>query len=85
MTHQTKTIWQDTTTKSNQIKLLEEKLFQKENEIEILNCNDQNKSDGIRALTDKINELVLEIERLKNNWIYLPFFFDIYSFDSCML
>ena len=43
------------------------KLFQKENEIEILNCNDQNKSDGIPALTDKINELVLEIERLKNN------------------
>ena len=35
--------------------------------MEILNCNDQNKSDGIPALTDKINELVLEIERLKNN------------------
>jgi hypothetical protein len=47
------------------IKLVEGKLFEKENEIEILNHNDQNKSDAIAALADKIEELVLEIERLK--------------------
>ena len=49
----------------NDIKLVEGKLFEKENEIEILNRNDQNKSDAIAALADKINELVLEIEQLK--------------------
>ncbi|HEU5172280.1 MAG TPA: hypothetical protein VFT83_02025, partial [Nitrososphaeraceae archaeon] len=48
------------------IKLVEGKLFKKENEIETLNHNDQNKSDAIAALSDKIEELVLEIERLKN-------------------
>ena len=49
----------------NDIKLVEGKLFEKENEIETLNRNDQNKSDAIAALADKIDELVLEIERLK--------------------
>jgi activator of 2-hydroxyglutaryl-CoA dehydratase len=49
----------------NDIKLVKGKLFEKENEIEVLNRNDQNKSDAIAALADKINELVLEIERLK--------------------
>ena len=49
----------------NDIKLVEGKLFKKENEIEVLNRNDQNKSDAIAALADKIEELVLEIERLK--------------------
>ena len=39
--------------------------MKKENEIETLNHNDQNKSDAIAALADKIEELVLEIERLK--------------------
>ena len=51
----------------NDIKLVKGKLFEKENEIEILNHNDQNKSDAIAALADKINELVLEIERLKKD------------------
>ena len=51
----------------NDIKLVEGKLFEKENEIEVLNRNDQNKSDAIAALADKIDELVLEIERLKRN------------------
>jgi hypothetical protein len=51
----------------NDIKFVEKKLFEKENEIEILNRNDQNKSDAIAALADKINELVLEIERLKRS------------------
>ena len=49
----------------NDIKLVKGKLFEKENEIETLNRNDQNKSDAIAALADKIDELVLEIERLK--------------------
>ena len=49
----------------NDIKLVEGKLFEKENEIEVLNRNDQNKSDAIAALADKIDELVLEIERFK--------------------
>ena len=49
----------------NDIKFIEGKLFEKENEIEVLNRNDQNKSDAIAALADKINELVLEIEQLK--------------------
>jgi hypothetical protein len=49
----------------NDFKFIESKLFEKENEIEVLNQNDQNKSDAIAALADKINELVLEIERLK--------------------
>ena len=49
----------------NDIKLVEGKLFEKENEIEVLNRNDQNKSDAIAALADKIDELVLEIEQLK--------------------
>ena len=49
----------------NDIKLVEGKLFEKENAIEVLNRNDQNKSDAIAALADKIEELVLEIERLK--------------------
>ena len=49
----------------NDIKLVEGKLFEKENEIEALNHNDQNKSDAIAALADKIDELVLEIEQLK--------------------
>ena len=49
----------------NDIKLVKEKLFEKENEIKVLNRNDQNKSDAIAALADKIDELVLEIERLK--------------------
>ena len=49
----------------NDIKFIEGKLYEKENEIEILNHNDQNKSDAIAALADKINELVLEIEKLK--------------------
>jgi integrase len=49
----------------NDIKLVKGKLFEKENEIQVLNRNDQNKSDAIAALADKINELVLEIERLK--------------------
>ena len=51
----------------NDIKLVKGKLFEKENEIEVLNRNDQNKSDAIAALADKIDELVLEIERLKRN------------------
>ncbi len=51
----------------NDIKLVEGKLFEKENEIEVLNRNDQNKSDAIAALADKIDELVLEIERLKRS------------------
>ena len=51
----------------NDIKLVEGKLFEKENEIEVLNRNDQNKSDAISALADKIEELVLEIERLKRS------------------
>ena len=49
----------------NDIKLVKGKLYEKENEIETLNRNDQNKSDAIAALADKINELVLEIDRLK--------------------
>jgi hypothetical protein len=49
----------------NDIKLVKGKLNEKETEIEVLNRNDQNKSDAIAALADKINELVLEIERLK--------------------
>ena len=49
----------------NDFKFIEGKLFEKENEIEVLNRNDQNKSDAIAALADKIDELVLEIERLK--------------------
>jgi hypothetical protein len=51
----------------NDIKLVEGKLFEKEIEIEVLNRNDQNKSDAIAALADKVNELVLEIERLKSS------------------
>jgi hypothetical protein len=51
----------------NDIKLVKGKLYEKEIEIEELNCNDQNKSDAIAALADKINELVLEIEKLKKN------------------
>jgi hypothetical protein len=51
----------------NDIKLVEGKLFEKENQIEVLNQNDQNKSDAIAALADKIDELVLEIERLKRS------------------
>jgi hypothetical protein len=51
----------------NDIKLVKGKLYEKENELETLNRNDQDKSDAIAALADKINELVLEIERLKNN------------------
>jgi hypothetical protein len=51
----------------NDIKSMKGKLFEKENEIEVLNRNDQNKSDAIAALADKIEELVLEIERLKKN------------------
>ena len=51
----------------NDIKFVEGKLFEKENEIEVLNHNDQNKSDAIAALADKIEELVLEIERLKRS------------------
>ncbi len=51
----------------NDIKLVEGKLFEKENEIEVLNHNDQNKSDAIAALADKLEELVLEIERLKRS------------------
>jgi hypothetical protein len=49
----------------NDFKFIEGKLFEKENEIGVLNRNDQNKSDAIAALADKIDELVLEIERLK--------------------
>jgi hypothetical protein len=49
----------------NDIKFVERKLFEKENEIEILNHNDQNKSDAIAALADRIEELILEIEQLK--------------------
>ena len=49
----------------NDIKIVKGKLFEKENEIETLNHNDQNKSDAIAALADKIEELVLEIEQLK--------------------
>ena len=49
----------------NNIKLVEGKLFERENEIKVLSHNDQNKSDAIAALADKIEELVLEIERLK--------------------
>jgi integrase len=49
----------------NDIKLVKGKLYEKENQIEVLNLNDQNKSDAIAALADKINELVLEIELLK--------------------
>jgi integrase len=49
----------------NEIKLVKGKLYEKENQIEVLNRNDQNKSDAIAALADKINELVLEIELLK--------------------
>ncbi|HSF51603.1 MAG TPA: hypothetical protein VLA74_12645 [Nitrososphaeraceae archaeon] len=49
----------------NDFKFIEGKLFEKESEIETLNRNDQNKSDAIAALADKIDELVLEIERLK--------------------
>jgi hypothetical protein len=49
----------------NDIKLVKGKLYEKETEIEALNRNDQNKSDAIAALADKINELVLEIEQLK--------------------
>lgn len=37
------------------IQFVEGKLFEKVNEIEILNHNDQNKLDVIAALTDKIN------------------------------
>jgi hypothetical protein len=51
----------------NNIKLVEQKLFEKENEIEVLNRNDQDKSDTIAALADKIEELVLEIELLKKH------------------
>jgi hypothetical protein len=51
----------------NDFKLVEGKLFEKENEIEALNHKDQNKSDAIAALADKIDELVLEIERLKRS------------------
>ena len=51
----------------NDIKFVEGKLFEKENEIEVLNHNDQNKSDAIASLADKIEELVLEIERLKRS------------------
>jgi hypothetical protein len=50
----------------NDIKIVEGKLFEKENAIETLNHNDQNKSDAIAALADKIEELILEIERLKH-------------------
>ena len=50
----------------NDIKIVEGKLFEKENVIKVLNRNDQNKSDAIAALADKIEELVLEIERLKH-------------------
>ena len=50
----------------NDIKIVEGKLFKKENAIEVLNRNDQSKSDAIAALADKIEELVLEIERLKH-------------------
>ena len=49
----------------NEIKLVKGKLYEKENQIEVVNRNDQYKSDAIAALADKINELVLEIERLK--------------------
>ena len=49
----------------NDIKLIEQKLFEKETEIEVLTHNDQNKSDAIAALSDKIQELMLEIELLK--------------------
>jgi hypothetical protein len=49
----------------NDIKHVKGKLYEKENQIEVLNRNDQHKSDAIAALADKINELVLEIERLK--------------------
>ena len=52
----------------NDFKLVEGKLFEKENEIEVLNSNDQNKSDAIAALADKIDELVLEIERFKKEY-----------------
>ncbi|HET9807114.1 MAG TPA: hypothetical protein VFP49_09415 [Nitrososphaeraceae archaeon] len=52
----------------NDFKLVEGKLFEKENEIEVLNRNDQNKSDAIAALADKIDELVLEIERFKKEY-----------------
>jgi hypothetical protein len=49
----------------NDIKSVKGKLFEKENEIEALNHKDQNKSDAIAALADRIDELVLEIELLK--------------------
>lgn len=53
------------TQNQNEVKLIKEKLSEKENEIGKLNLNDRNKSDAIAALADKINELVLEIEQLK--------------------
>ncbi len=49
----------------NDIKFVKGKLYEKENELVRLHRNDQDKSDAIAALADKINELVLEIERLK--------------------
>ena len=51
----------------NDIKFVEGELFEKENEIKVLNHNDQNKSDAIASLADKIEELVVEIERLKRS------------------
>jgi len=57
----------DTTQIQNQkeFRLIEGKLFEKENEMEILSQKDQNNSDAIAALSDKIEELMLEIEKLK--------------------
>src|SRR5215204_251306 len=51
----------------NDIKSIKGKLFEKENKIDVLNRNDQNKTDAISALSDKIQELMLEIELLKNS------------------
>jgi hypothetical protein len=49
----------------NDIKSIKGKLIEKENVIEVLNRNDQNKMDAISALSDKIQDLMLEIELLK--------------------
>ena len=49
----------------NDIKSMKGELFEKENKIKALNHKDHHNLDAIAALADRIDELVLEIERLK--------------------
>jgi hypothetical protein len=51
--------------KQKDSKILEEKLNKKDTEIKNLHIQDQNNVDAISALSDKIQELMLEIELLK--------------------